>query len=67
MTDKKKPRKKTPVKRRPEEEDILIHLSLKCPSCGYEWSDSFFQGMSATPQCMKCFHKPVLLIEAVCF
>ena len=68
MTDKKKTQKKTSVKRQDEEKtDILIHLSLRCPSCGWEWGDSLSEDMSSTPQCIRCFHSPVFLIEAVCF
>lgn len=66
MADKKKLRKKTSVKRKHKKgtDDLLIQLSLKCPSCGWEWSDSLFVGMTSTPRCMKCFHQPVLIIEA---
>jgi len=49
------------------EEGVLeypISLSLKCPSCDWEWSDSiYYVPASISTQCPRCFHKPIYLIS----
>jgi len=47
-----------------KETDDFITLSLKCPSCDWEWSEFIpFEAPYSSVQCPKCFHKPIYLIS----
>jgi ribosomal protein S27E len=61
---KKKASKEKKAINETELEEYPITLSLKCPSCNWEWSETIiFLPPSLSVQCPSCFHKPIYLIR----
>ncbi|MBM4135941.1 MAG: hypothetical protein FJ241_03830 [Nitrospira sp.] len=64
MEKKKKTSKKKKTINEMELEEYPITLSLKCPSCNWEWSESIiFLPPSLSARCPRCFHQPIYLIS----
>jgi transcription elongation factor Elf1 len=57
-------KKQKTKKQEKEEAEKYITLSLKCPSCNWEWS-GFIDCSSPhlSTQCPNCFHQPIYLIS----
>lgn len=66
-TEEKKMGKKRKTKKQAKEEvKEYITLSLKCPSCDWEWSESIDCELPyLSAQCPKCFHQPIYLISLI--
>lgn len=64
MEKKRKPSKKKKTTNEVTLEEYPISLSLKCPSCNWEWSETIiYLPASSSAQCPRCFHKPIYLLS----